>query len=513
MSEHLPELLTSEQMQQVDRRVADSGQDTYTVMQSAGIAVANHVLDIAPRAPTITVLAGSGHNAGDGYIAATELHKYGCDVVVIRTERELKSDSDVARAASHWRGPNLEVQSGCESLPEDVYSRMRRSDIIVDALLGAGLSRAVSGDYRLMIESCNKLRETTDIHVVAVDLPSGLDGDHLIARDLSIYADSTVTFFRFKLIHVLSLGRQRSGDIKLAQIGISQRHLDNNENYTRLNSPLEFSEHLPTLTIDTHKFARGAVLVRGGPIDCTGAARLTANAALGCGAGLVTMTTPHDALSANTAQLTAVMLTECESTSDWANLLKDQRWRVAVIGPGNGPDQSTRDAVIAALESSLSCVLDADALSCWQGHTEQLQEILVSASTTPVLTPHAGEFERLFGVKVSDTEQGATKFARTKAAAQLTESVIVFKGPDTVIASPDGRICINNNAPPWLATAGAGDVLAGIIGALIAQGMPSFEAAIAAVWIHGEAASKLRCPMTAEELGPVASDVLANLLT
>ena len=247
-------------------------------------------------------------------------------------------------------------------------------------------------------------------------------------------------------------------------------------------------------------------------MECTGAARLSADAALRCGAGLVTLATRSNALAINAAHLTAVMFALCDDNDDWQQLLEDTRWRVAVLGPGNGVDQATRDAVLAALPSRLSCVLDADALSCWEGHRESLYTALGNAGQTPVLTPHAGEFERLFGDDQSALRGGATKIARTQAAAAKTGSVIVFKGADTVIACPDGRVCINNNAPPWLATAGAGDVLAGIIAALIAQGMPSYEASLAAVWVHGEAAVNLRCPMTAEQLASAAVDVLSGLL-
>ncbi len=512
MQGHMPELLSADQMQAVDRRAAESGVDTYTLMQAAGRAVANQVLAIAPRAPVITILVGTGNNGGDGYIAATELSRLGCDVMIIGLAREPRAGSDAARAKASCPIPDIRIAADVERLPDDVVARMATSDVIVDALFGAGLARPISGSYRLLIQELAKVQETTDVHVLAVDLPSGLDGNSLIAQDVAVRADSTVTFFRYKLAHIVSTGRQQCGDIVLCQIGLTRRHLQSDVAYVRLNSPPEFVEHLPVLPVDTHKYTRGAVLVRGGPMECTGAARLSADAALRCGAGLVTLATRSNALAINAAHLTAVMLTVCDDNDAWQQLLEDTRWRVVVLGPGNGVDQAMRDAVLAALSSKLSCVLDADALSCWQGHRESLYAALCNAGQTPVLTPHAGEFERLFGVDQSTPQGSQTKIARAQAASARTGSVIVFKGADTVIASPDGRVSINNNAPPWLATAGAGDVLAGIIAALIAQGMPSFEASRAAVWVHGEAAVNLRCPMTAEQLAPAAADVLSGLL-
>lgn len=512
MSIHLPELLSAEQMQRVDRRAAESGVDTYTLMQAAGRAVANHVLDIAPRAPVITILVGSGNNGGDGYVAAAELSKLGCDVMTIGTEREPGAGSDAAKAKANCHCPDIRVESDSELIPEEAVSRITTSDVIVDALFGAGLSRAIIGANRSLILLLAKVQDSSDVHVVAVDLPSGVDGNALVLHDVVVRADSTVTFFRYKLAHIVNPCRQYCGEVVLCQIGLTKRHLEQESAYIRHNTPAEFVGHLPVLPIDTHKYTRGAVLVRGGPVECTGAARLSAGAALRCGAGLVTLATPGDALAVNAAHLTAVMLAVCNDNDEWQQLLNEKRWRVAVLGPGNGVDQAMRDAVLAAVSSKLSCVLDADALSCWQVQKETLYTALGNALHTPVLTPHAGEFDRLFSDDTNAPAARKTKIARTQAASALTGSVIVFKGADTVIASPDGRVSINNNAPPWLATAGAGDVLAGIIAALVAQGMPSYEAALAAVWIHGEAAAHLQCPMTAEQLAPAAGAVLSRLL-
>jgi hydroxyethylthiazole kinase-like uncharacterized protein yjeF len=253
-----------------------------------------------------------------------------------------------------------------------------------------------------------------------------------------------------------------------------------------------------------HKFDRGHVLVRSGPLQCTGASRLSAQTALDCGAGLVTLASGSDALPVNASHLTAVMLQSCDNISQWRALLQDQRINTVIVGPGNGVNVATRDSVMAALEAGKHCVLDADALSCWQNVADRrrLFEALVQAEHVAILTPHAGEFARLF-VELSDSDSDSLSRSRLHlacAAARQAGAVVVFKGADTVIAAPDGRSAINANAPPWLATAGAGDVLAGLIASQLAQDMPPFEAACAAVWMHGQAAVELGYPMSAEHL-------------
>jgi hydroxyethylthiazole kinase-like uncharacterized protein yjeF len=372
--------------------------------------------------------------------------------------------------------------------------------VIVDALLGAGLSRPLDGVLAQVVERVNM----SSARVVAVDVPSGLDGNSHATHGPCIRADVTVTFFLYKPAHFLFPGRALCGRKVLAQIGLSCLQLDPDWPACHLNEPGLFLGSLPSLSRAGHKYERGHVLVRSGPIASTGAARLSVQAALGCGAGLATLASSDAALAVNAAHLTAVMLRQCNDASQWRSLLQDSRITTVVIGPGNGVTDETRVCVLDALELGRQCVLDADALSCWRETDERevFFQHLASSPQMAVLTPHAGEFARLFAEPAGESaiEHLPSRLHQARAAAKRASAVVVFKGADTVIAAPDGRSAINANAPPWLATAGAGDVLAGVIAALLAQGMPAFAAACAGVWLHGQAADVLGYPMTAEQL-------------
>ncbi len=514
------QLLSADQMQAVDARAAAQGLDTYALMTAAGEAVCAAVIDLmVARKGRVLVVAGPGNNGGDGAVAARALSEQGYQVQVLRflsrSHRQRPAGAskatDAERAFAEWEGELHDCLLDAAEVPAAAAQLIAHADVIVDALFGAGLSRPPEGVLKTVIEQIN----AGDASVLAVDVPSGLDGNTHTAAGVSIRADATVSFFLFKPAHFLYPGRALCGRKRLAQIGLGDAQLDPEESVCLLNTPSIFDAALPRLSSEGHKFDRGHVLVRSGPMTSTGAARLSAHAALYCGAGLVTLASRGEALMVNASHLTAVMLKRCDTVSQWGELLQDQRINCVVVGPGNGVDEQTRDSVLAALNADRHCVLDADALSCWAdaAHREQLFAQLQQASCTAVLTPHGGEFQRLFATL---SEQGGEQTARSRlhlardAAAQAS-AVVVYKGADTVIAAPDGRAAINANAPPWLATAGSGDVLAGIIASLLAQGMPAFEAACAAVWLHGQAATELQYPISAEQLLTRVPDVLRRI--
>lgn len=532
-------------MQQVDATAVAQGIDSFELMRQAGKAVSEAVIDLlmmpvvercagdASAALTSTaaettvdrrwhvlVVAGPGNNGGDGAIAASELRARGYDVRVLRfvpdtagsrqalgKQSQLSQQSlsrqphgefkgDAERAFSLWEGDSREVSLGNLTVNQACLQLIDDADIIIDALFGAGLSRPVAGMLATVVERINR----SSARVVAVDVPSGLDGNTHCVDGTCVQADVTVTFFRYKPAHFLYPGRALCGRKILAQIGLSDAQLDTRWPECLLNQPDWFGPDFPTLSREGHKFDRGHLLVRSGPLSATGAARMSAQAALNCGAGLVSLASDGKALPVNAAHLTAVMLRRCDSTEQWQALLRDVRINTVLVGPGNGVDDDTREAVVAAVEAAKHCVLDADALSCWPTETdrEALYGLLHGCPRKAVLTPHGGEFSRLFP-RISRQVQ-SSRLHQSLAAARQSSAVIVYKGADTVIASPDGRSAINANAPPWLATAGAGDVLAGVIASLMAQGMAAFESACAAVWMHGEAAMQLGYPMTSERL-------------
>jgi len=321
-----------------------------------------------------------------------------------------------------------------------------------------------------------------------------------------------VTFFRLKPGHLLQPGRALCGRIRLAQIGISAGVLEEINPPGALNAPALLRHLLPAPGAQSHKYTRGHVQVLGGPAGRSGAARLAARGGLRAGAGLVSVLAPPPAMAENAARLDAIMLEACEGPQALSALLADQRRNAVVAGPGAGVGASTRamvETILAAPPATMS-VLDADALTSFEGAAGALAAAIKRRSGAVVLTPHEGEFARLFGDLQQESEsnpqlvesnpQAAGKLERARAAARFSGAIIVLKGADTVIAAPDGRYAINANAPPWLATAGSGDVLAGMIAGLAAQAMSGFEAACAAVWMHGQAAQLHGPGLIAEDI-------------
>jgi ADP-dependent NAD(P)H-hydrate dehydratase / NAD(P)H-hydrate epimerase len=326
-----------------------------------------------------------------------------------------------------------------------------------------------------------------------------------------VRATETVTFFRRKPAHLLLPGRIHCGRVRVADIGIDGKVLAEIQPNTFENIPSFWRQSFPVPQIDGHKYDRGHAVVVSGGLAATGAARLSARGALRAGAGLVTLASPRDALAVNASALMAVMVRAVDTTIEFGEMLSDKRFNTCVIGPGAGVGGRTRDFVLTALTAKRGLVLDADALTSFAEAPERLFEAIKdSRDTQVVLTPHEGEFPRLFS-DISNKHPLRSKLERVRAAADRSGAVVLLKGPDTVVASPDSRATIAANAPPWLATAGAGDVLSGMIAGLLAQGVPAFEAASIAVWMHGEAAREAGPGLIAEDLPETLPAVIRHL--
>lgn len=479
------ELLTPEEMGRADALTIAAGTPGTQLMERAGIAVA----DAAARRPLgtrIAILCGPGNNGGDGFVAARVLAQRGYKVTLGLLGARDTLGGDAGAMAALWRGDALAVDA----------IDLTAHDLIIDALFGAGLARDLDGAARAAVEAVN----AADKPVIAVDLPSGIDGASGAVRGAAVRAFETVTFFRLKPGHLLLPGRVHCGKVRVADIGIADAVLATIAPRAFANVPPLWQALFPIPRIDGHKYDRGHVVTVSGPGYATGASRLAAASALRAGAGLVTVACPADAIPIHAANLSAVMVRPADDAAALARLLEDRRLSTVIVGPGAGLGPATRDKLAAAADRRL--VVDADALSSFAGEPEALAALL-ARSKGAIATPHEGEFARLFGGH-GDIMERPSKLERARAAAALLGAVLVLKGPDTVIAAPDGRAAISSNAPPWLATAGAGDVLSGICGGLLSQGMPPFEAACAAVWLHGEAA---------REAGPglVADDLIAAL--
>jgi len=490
------ELLTTAEMAEADRLTIAAGTAGIELMENAGHAVANAV-SAASQGKRVVVVAGPGNNGGDGFVAARILAERGFSVHVSFVGDRKRLAGDAALAAGRWSGA---VEAATPATLSDC-------DIIVDALFGAGLDRAVDGLARAMIEAMN----AAGVPVVAVDLPSGVNGTTGVVMGAAVNATRTATFFRAKPGHFLLPGRLHCGRVDVAEIGIPASVLDTIKPRCFANRPELWAGSFPRLVAGGHKYSRGHAVVVSGGLSTTGAGRLAARGALRAGAGLVTIASPSEALSVNAAANLAVMVRPVDGPAELARFLADKRHNAVVLGPGGGVGETMRAQAAAALESGAAVVLDADALTSFV--PAALSELIARhPERGAVLTPHAGEFNRLFKVIAEDIHVHA-KLERAHAAAQMSGAVVLFKGADTVVASPDGRASIADNAPPYLATAGSGDVLAGMIGGLLAQGMPAFEAASAGVWLHGEAAAEFGPGLTSEDLPEALPAVYRRLFT
>jgi hydroxyethylthiazole kinase-like uncharacterized protein yjeF len=485
------ELLTPAEMGLADRLALRSGTTEMDLMERAGRAVA----DAAARRPLgtrILVLCGAGNNGGDGFVAARILAERGYPTRVALLGEQETLRGSAATAAQRWNRP-VEAAQGAS---------LEGAGLVIDALIGAGLSRDVDGATKALIERVN----ASGVPVLAVDLPSGIDGASGQVRGGAIQAAETVTFFRRKPGHVLLPGRLHCGSTRLADIGIREEVLRDIPCATFLNAPSLWLSAQPKPDAQRHKYGRGHALIVSAGIEATGAARLAARAALRIGAGLVTLASPSSALLVNASAMEAVMVRRCDGAAGLTGLLDDRRHNALVAGPGLPPDETTREIVEVALASDRAVVLDAGALTAFRTDSEMLSDASRRRAIPPVLTPHEGEFGRVFP-SMLDT----SKLARARAAASHARAIILLKGPDTVVAAPDGRAAIAENAPPTLATAGSGDVLAGMVGGLLAQGVPPFEAAAAAVWMHGEAARSFGVGLISEDLPGLLPRVLGEL--
>lgn len=478
------ELLTGAEMSEADRLTIIGGTPGIALMEAAGRAVADAVSKVRRGRP-VTVVAGPGNNGGDGFVAARILAERRTPMRVLLVGGRGTLKGDAALAAARWTGP---VEPAVpEALDPDC--------VIVDALFGAGLDRDVRGLPRAMIEAMNRCRGP----VIAVDLPSGVNGTTGAVMGAAVHATETITFFRAKPGHLLLPGRLHCGTLSVVDIGIPARVLDAIGPKAFANRPALWGGSFPVPTPEGHKYGRGhAVMVSGG-LSTTGAARLAARGALRAGAGLVTIASPADALAVNAAASLAIMMRQVDGAAALGEFLADKRRNAVALGPGGGVGADMVQQVRAALGSAAAVVLDADALTSFASGPEALFAAIGNRAAPVILTPHAGEFTRLFNM-ISKDAQLHSKLEKARAAAALSGSVVLLKGGDTVVAAPDGRASIADNAPAYLATAGAGDVLAGLITGLLAQQMPAFEAASAAVWLHGEAAAAFGPGLIAEDL-------------
>jgi ADP-dependent NAD(P)H-hydrate dehydratase / NAD(P)H-hydrate epimerase len=477
-------LLNGRQMAEANHLTTMTGVSHHDWLERAGVAVSTEIKRRWSKR-VVTVLCGLGNNGGEGFATARLLSNAGWMVQV-----SLLGTKDVLQGAARehadlWQG---------EITPISVAS-LNGAKLVVDAILGTGINRVFSGvAHETMAAAVAK-----KLPIIAIDVPSGLMGD--TGETLgAVISDLTVTFLRKKPGHLLQPGRLLCGEVVVADIGFPSAMLAEISPDTYENDPCLWLAELPRLLATGNKYTRGHALISGG-YPTTGAARLAALGAARAGAGLVTIAIPEVALPIYATTLTSIMVHTTTKSGDFQRLLETQHFTGYLIGPGAGISDETRSRVLAMLETGRPTVVDADALSAFQNDPN---ELLGAISGPCILTPHEGEFQRLF-------HASGDKLKRARAAASCSAAVVVIKGSDTVIAAPDGRAIINTNAPSTLATGGAGDVLSGILLGLMAQGMEPFHAAAAGVWLHGAAATSFGPGLIAEDLPQLLPGILRQL--
>jgi hydroxyethylthiazole kinase-like uncharacterized protein yjeF len=477
-------LMRVAQMVEADRLTVAAGIPGVDLMHNAGAAV---VREIIRRWPVcrVCVLCGPGNNGGDGFVIASGLADAGWPVRVALLGPRAGLTGDAKFHAERWH-------AAVETLAPEALGD---AQLVVDAIFGSGLSRALDTNVAQTLAAAAQRK----LPLIAVDVPSGIMGDTGEALG-AVAAECTVTFARKKPGHALLPGRDLCAEVVVADIGTPPSVLDGIAVDTWENDPAVWLADMPQPKAAGNKYSRGHALLSGG-YPMTGAARMAARAAARAGAGLTSIAVPEIALPIYAGALTSIMVHPISRPEDFAHLLADSRYTALLIGPGAGVNETTRATALAMLGTGRAVLLDADAISVF---ADRLATLAGAIKGPCILTPHEGEFTRLFAIS-------GDKLSRARAASQASGAIIVLKGADTVIAAPDGRAIINTNAPSSLATAGSGDVLGGIILGLLAQGMDAFLAAAAGVWLHGAAAAHFGPGLLAEDLPDLLPGVFRRL--
>ena len=483
-------IATSREMREIDKSTMEwFGLPGVVLMENAGQAVADKAIEILgePRGKVVFIVCGRGNNGGDGYAAARWLHNRGARVkLFLAMDRTVvKGDALIQLEIATRMGIECFDHTEPRGL-EKARIAVAFADLVIDALAGTGLHGELSTIYRDSIELMNGSGK----RILAVDIPSGVDADTGAVREKAVQAIATVTFGLPKPGLLLQPGAACSGELVVAPIGIPQELLTAATIRQTLITAEYVTSRLPRRGADAHKGSQGHVLAVAGSRGLSGAAFLAAQGALRAGAGLVTVAVPESISSVMEMKTTESMTLALPETlagglgTDAVRQVQDFSGRASVVllGPGLGRQEETLESVrelVRTLERPL--VLDADALYAVAGHNE----LLAAAGGLAVLTPHPGEMARLTGLSVKQIQTDRLGAAR-RAAAEWN-SIVVLKGSRTVVAFPDGELYLNPTGNPGMATGGTGDVLAGMIAALIAQGLSSHDAAVLGVYLHGVA--------------------------
>ena len=469
-------LFTSETSYKLDDICKSRGLSFSELMENAGkksSEVIHEVIipDLKNFNGKILVLCGPGNNGGDGMVVAKYLEYQGYDVDVSFPLGKVNQLSKV-------------VLQKFKNLNKDFkkfnHNNIRNYSLVIDAIFGVGLNRKLN---KKAVSVFNKINSHSKC-IVSLDIASGVDANNGCLLPVALKADYTLTFVAPKVGQYLLPGKENTGKIYVLSIGERFKEIKQatKNNAIFLNSPNLWKKNYKWPTLKDHKYKRGHTLVRSGKVSSTGASRLASISALRVGSGAVTLASDKEALIVNASNLTSVMVNVISSHDEFLLFAKNRKINSLIIGPGLGQSDTTKELVLKSINSNISLVLDADAMSSFKGSPQDLIHCLKKRrkKNNIILTPHEGEFERVFKYK------NLNKIEKTQKASKETNTTILLKGNDSIVSSPKGKVSVSEKSSVFLATAGSGDILAGLCGGLLAQGMKSFEAASAAVWIHNQ---------------------------
>lgn len=497
---HIPPyaVLDNEQMRTADRLTIEDGVDGFDLMLTAGQAVANYAHEHY-AGHKIIILCGPGNNGGDGYVAAEFLRDLGAEIFVFSLQSTRKLKGDTKKAYKHFGG---DVYKTAQLIKEfkNADAEQAKGYLFIDAVFGTGFH----GDLPKDLITISKIITRLKIPVLAVDVPSGVNGSTAQAAGHTLDADHTVTFFRKKKAHCLMPAMAKCGTICVHAIGIHDNLLDKHGFAAIENVQKLWIEKLPEIKKEDHKYNRGHIAMLGGA-EMTGAIRMAAQASMRAGAGMCTIHSLDSAAHDYKEDMPHLMFQKLSRFEDYVAQAKQDKKHILLLGPGFGraDDEMLKQLVLDCLALNKPAVLDADALSCFEDNPSALTDALHEKC---VITPHEGEFKRLF-----PNIDGDTKFDRTLNAAQMTSAVIVHKGADTIIAQNNNKPALHTHASSWLSTAGAGDVLAGIIAGLLGQHVAPYDAACMGAWMYGEASVRFGAGLTAPDIIDQIPSVLKDL--
>lgn len=475
------EILSTKQMYKADQLAIKTGVSSEELMENAGAGVTAHITaNWNPR--RTMVFCGPGNNGGDGYVIARHLIDAGWDVTVVSSHDPAVLQGDAAQM--YARCP-VKVKN-----VRDLLNIAWNYQLVIDAVFGAGFHGELPKDVQSTFDQAKEKGAA----IIAVDVPSGVDGDKGIVCSSTPMAAMTVTFFKPKFGHLLHPARAHCGKLYVVDIGIPATVLSGMDIKAFQNDPSLWGRQFPKLSVTGHKYDRGHAAIVGGGIANTGAARIAARNCLRIGAGAVTLLSSPSALLVYAQALEAIMVSPIADIEMFKEFLTSKRIRSVLIGPANGVNERTKVFTLAALGSASDVVIDADAITVFKDDPAQLFEAIKSKKHGHVvLTPHEAEFDRLFNLTGSALE-------KCKSATRESGAIVLLKGATTVAAAPDGRVTLNVNAPPWLATAGSGDALAGLITGLMLGFEDPLMAVSAGIWIHSEAAQQFGVGLIAEDI-------------